>query len=73
MKCRQNGELCDGRRAFARDRIFAPAAHNGNFLYEATILGRVYGLPVCAALTPDGEMYSHANGMGFSFTLGAAW
>ena len=30
---------------FVRDEVSAPAAHNGDFLYEATILGRVNGRP----------------------------
>ena len=43
VKCRQDGELCDGRRIYSAMRLPHPLLHIGALLYVATILGRAKG------------------------------
>mgnify|MGYP003424017791 FL=1 len=43
VKCRQDGELCDGRRIYSAMRLPHPLLHIGTLPYVATILGRAKG------------------------------
>ena len=43
VKCRQDGELCDGRRIYSAMGLPHPLLHMGFLLYVATILGRAKG------------------------------
>ena len=53
VKCRQDGELCDGRRIYSAMGLPHPLLHMGFLLYVATILGRAKGRLFICPLQPD--------------------